>query len=725
MTVERSAGATSVSYDPETAQLTVERDGTALATGRVRVAVDDDCLPSDRGTATVVENGIGVRVTHEGPLETTVRIEAADAGVDVSVAVTNDTDQPVALRELSPLADATTPFADADRMFEHGYQSWTPTAALPLDDTFPSEPPENRPQMLDLAAPDDGRTSHYLTALSGDPGHLTMAFLDHDAYLSRFDVTTGDRTRVSAVCPGDGVTIPPGGTRRSATLRIDATRPVEDALPAAAAAVGDRMDARTPTDTPTGWCSWYHYFTDVTADDVRTNVDALREWDVPVDIVQVDDGYETAFGDWRTLDEGFSDMGDLGADIEAAGYRPGLWLAPFYVQGDSDFAADHPEWLVTDGDGEPVDAGERHGEMYGLDTTHPEANAWLEDTFETIVDEWGFSYLKLDFLYAAALPGERHDDVTRAEAYRRGMKTIRAAVGEDTFLLGCGAPAFPSVGIVEAMRVGPDTAPYWRRDDDPASEPAHENAIRNVLNRQFCHRRLWVTDPDCQLVRTTTQLTDAERRAFATVVALTGGANVFSDAVEEIDAAGRDLLERTLPPISDGTVEGVGYREFPDRMVAERPADGALAIAAFNWTDEDRTVTVAPADRFDGPVRVWDPFAEQLVEGPVERSLDPHDVLLLHCVPARDRPHLVGSRHLANAAGQVGGVEWTGTDDGGRLTVDLDAPRPMELVVAVPEGWTSPGDDGAGDGGPDDVGAVRLTADPGVTSVDFERGDPS
>jgi len=35
----------------------------------------------------------------------------------------------------------------------------------------------------------------------------------------------------------------------------------------------------------------------------------------------------------------------------------------------------------------------------------------------------GFTYLKLDFLFAAALPGERYDaEATRIEAYRRGSR---------------------------------------------------------------------------------------------------------------------------------------------------------------------------------------------------------------------------------------------------------------------------------------------------------------
>ena len=740
MTVERSAGDTAVAYDPECGSLTVSGDGATLASGSVRVAVGGVEVPATAET-TVREDGDVVRVTHEQALATTVTLAPADGAVDVTVAVENGTEDPVGLDALSPLRDATTPFDRDDRVFEHGYQSWTPTATRTLGDAFPAEPAHNRPQMLDLDAafldadaPEDARTSHYLTALAGDPGSLALAFLEHDAYLSRFDVEPGDETDLTAVCPGDGVGLAPGETRRSATLRVDATRSVPDALAASASAVGDRMNALVPERSPTGWCTWYHYFTGVTADDVRENLDALEDWSVPVDVVQLDDGYETAFGDWRTLADGFEDMRALRDDVADAGYRPGLWLAPFYVQADSDLADEHPEWLVVDAEGDPVDAGERHGPMYGLDTTHPDALDWLADTFETVVDDWGFSYLKLDFLYAAALPGERHEDVTRAEAYRRGLSTIREAVGDDAFVLGCGAPQFPSVGLVDAMRVGPDTAPHWRDPDGLASQPAHENAVRNVLNRQFLHRRLWANDPDCQLVRETTDLSDAERRAFAAVVALSGGANVFSDALEEIGAGGRSLLERTLPPVETGRVEGVGRREFPDRMVTERASDDALALAAFNWTDEPRAVTVDPAeslvadaegvaDSGDAGVRCWDALAGELVDAPVERDLQPHDVAVLHCAPARSRPHLVGARHLANAADQV--VDATWDEDAGTLTVDLDAGRAMELVAAVPDGWTLADDGDAPATSPETVGTTRFLAEPGRTTVAFERRDPA
>jgi len=708
---EVTAGATTVSIG-EAGDVRVERDGETLLEGRVGVRLVD---------------GTVVRPDDDASLTVTLDLDTADDAADLALTVVNEGDDSRRVAALD-LLDGTAAFGPDDRVFEHGYQSWSPTATLDLDERFPPETDRARPQMVDLAAPEDVRTSHGLTALAGERGTATLGFLDHGRYLSRFEMRTdeGAKTGFRACCPVDGVALAPGESRTSATLRVDATRPVPAALAALADAVADRMDARVPERAPTGWCSWYHYFTEVTADDVRTNLDALHDWDAEFDVVQLDDGYEVAFGDWRTLDDGFEDMRGLREDVAAAGYTPGLWLAPFYVQADSRLAERHPEWLLTC-DGDPVDAGPRHGPMYALDTTHPGVERWLRETFATVVDEWGFDYLKLDFLYAAALPGDRTEDVTRAAAYRRGLEIVRDAVGE-TFVLGCGAPQFASVGLVDAMRVGPDTAPYWRRDGESASQPAHENAVRNVLNRQFAHRRLWLNDPDCQLVRSTTDLTDAERESFAALVALTGGTNVLSDALADIDDAGRALFERTLPPVTDGRVLGVGDREFPDRVVCERPADGAVAVAAFNWADDPRTLRVDPREYVDDGAafaRValgsdaeddghGDGGTEATYEGPVERTVAPHGVLLVHCAPrpSESRPVLLGASHLANAATQVRDVAWRD----GSLRVTLDTSGPMALVVRTPDAWRPADKEATGVGE-----TATVTATPGENRFAFTR----
>ena len=48
---------------------------------------------------------------------------------------------------------------------------------------------------------------------------------------------------------------------------------------------------------PTIWCSWYHYFTKVTEQDMLENLDAIEDLQLPVDVVQLDDGYQAEIGD--------------------------------------------------------------------------------------------------------------------------------------------------------------------------------------------------------------------------------------------------------------------------------------------------------------------------------------------------------------------------------------------------------------------------------------------
>jgi len=730
--VRLAADDTVVAFAPERARLSVHDGGRELAAGTVAVALGDRVFP-ETDAYEVETDRDGVVVRYDDDANTRVVLTRADGAVDVRVDVEPAGDDAVSLGDVRPLAGTDTAFGPSTDVYRHGYQSWSPTGTLPVDEGFPPEAPANVPMMTDLAAPEV--TSHGLLGLTGEDRRLTLGFLDHGSYVARFDLETGDDglASLSAVCPGDGVALSPGETARSATLRVDATRPVADALRALADAVADRMDARVPERAPTGWCSWYHYFTDVTPADVRENLAAVADWDPPVELVQLDDGYQTAFGDWLTLTDAFerAGMADLVADVTDRGYRPGLWLAPFLVQEDAALVADHPEWLLSD-DGEPVTAGRRHGEMYGLDTTHPGVQDWLADTVGTVTDDWGFSYLKLDFLYAAALPADRHGDATRAEAYRRGLATIRDAAGEDTFLLGCGAPQCQSVGLVDAMRVGPDTAPFWADPDDAASEPAHENAVRNVLNRQFTHRRWWLTDPDCQLVRATTDLSPAERETFATLVALSGGTNVFSDAVAEISPAGRELLERSLPPVSGGTVDGLGSAEFPDSITCRRPADGGRAVAVFNWADEQRTVTCPLADG----ERAWNVSRERPVPagGAATASVPPHGRLLVHAAPASERPHVLGATHLAAGTDQLTRTRFRRRGATGELTLQVEAPRSMEFLVAVPSGWRVPADGpptvvdvgaagaaGAADAADAPFGVARVAAEPGATTVAFER----
>lgn len=174
---------------------------------------------------------------------------------------------------------------------------------------------------------------------------------------------------------------------------------------------------------------------------------------------QVDDGWQQSIGDWEPNERFPSGMAALANRIRAAGLRPGLWMAPFIVAPCSRLYREHPEWLLKTKDGQPAVAGYNWGDYYyALDTTHPGAAEWLRNLIAG-VRAWGYEYLKLDFLYAAAMPGCRFRAVPREQAYREALRAVREAAGDAAYLLVCGAPVIASLGIADAIRIGPDVAP--------------------------------------------------------------------------------------------------------------------------------------------------------------------------------------------------------------------------------------------------------------------------
>jgi alpha-galactosidase len=129
---------------------------------------------------------------------------------------------------------------------------------------------------------------------------------------------------------------------------------------------------------------------------------------------------------------------------------------------------------------------------------------------------------------------------------------VRAGAGEHAFLLGCGCPLGPAVGVVDGMRIGPDTAPHWEPlpiARIPGLEPAvpsGRNALRNTLARAWMHRRLWLNDPDCLLARSKgSQLTRDEVRTLAISIAVTGGMTIVSDDLPALSAGERALVRET------------------------------------------------------------------------------------------------------------------------------------------------------------------------------------
>lgn len=318
-----------------------------------------------------------------------------------------------------------------------------------------------------------------------------------------------------------------------------------EALDAHATQVAAAMQARVPATIGTGWCSWYGYYHDITEAAMHRELALMDELGLAVDTVQLDDGYQTGIGDWltRRTDAFPAPLTELAARIADTGRDAGIWTAPFCVGADSDLARHHPDWLV-----EGAEASDEHwGQRIGvLDVTHPEAAEHLVEVFRTLRD-WGFRYHKIDFLYAGALPGRRHQDLTPVEAYRHGVQLIRDAIGDDAVLLGCGAPLLPSIGLVDAMRISPDIDASFEPPLGDVSQPSGRGAVLMGRARAWQHGRWWVNDPDCLMLRP-----GVERRAgWAEELAAHGALAVSGDPLAALDAEGlawtRELLREPAP----------------------------------------------------------------------------------------------------------------------------------------------------------------------------------
>ncbi len=481
----------------------------------------------------------------------------------------NRSDAPVAVDAVAVVA-RLHPVLEPLRMLRQGYQSWSPTAVATFrvdQDGSRAEGVRSLPIGMHHAdwAPSevDELRSELVTALRDDAGAAVVAgFLggwEHDGTFRlrpARDGSDGIELWIEAFL--GGAVLAPGERRElhEVTIAVGQGDPAS-LLEAWAGALGSAAQARTTAPYQVGWCSWYHYFHGVTEADLRSNLALANRW--PFDVFQLDDGFQAAIGDWLDTNDKFpTPIDGLAAAIAAEGRTPGIWIAPFLAGATSEVAVAHPDWLATHlPTGRPLVGMVNDGwggAVNTLDTSNPEVLEHLEVVARSLV-EAGYPYIKLDFTFAPSMLGGYVDrSRTPAQRVRAGFDAVRRGAGENTFLLGCGAPLGSTVGVVDGMRIGADVAPWWHPQPDQyrppghlGGEPATVNAWRNTLSRSFMHRQLWLNDPDCLMLRAErTTLEPEQMRAWALAVGVSGGMALVSDDLALLGPDARSLLDEVV-----------------------------------------------------------------------------------------------------------------------------------------------------------------------------------
>ncbi len=377
------------------------------------------------------------------------------------------------------------------------------------------------------------------------------------------------------------------------------------------------------------YCSWnYGRFSEQHADKLLTTAKFMAEnlpgvkyflmdagYQRPADVTGVNHAHLSGFYpdpranvDAEKFPDGIRAYSDA---VRELGLRPGIWWSPMVVR-ESDLAKEHPDWLLQDADGRPVEVGT----CTYLDLSVPAARDWLDEVLGVVLGEWGMDALKMDFWSQGF---EMRSGRLRAEN--------ATSIGTRTALFEIIRKHLPDDGgvFMTCVAVGMGN-PFIARYADTYRNS--QDIGQGVWPEQIraCEWSL----PTLGLPGRTTFLANADGIGInddcpdnENFVRLTWG--YITQGMLEIDGYLERLDERWVRALRKMTDRGdrghrclcadenafVGrplpetlYVDFPEGS-RTRSAGVRQSVALFNWTDEPRVVSVR-RERLghDGPVTV-------------------------------------------------------------------------------------------------------------------------
>ena len=315
--------------------------------------------------------------------------------------------------------------------------------------------------------------------------------------------------------------------------------------------------------TPGGWESWYNHYNKIDESLILEDLNALNTTEnlikcmyidkkQPV-VFQIDDGWQEGTGQWEINKARFPHgFADLTTKIREKGYIPGLWIAPFIFDYRVPFIKHHPDWILRDKKGKPIPAGFNapwgapigkeqpagpHN-YFALDLSRDDVLQYLDGLIDRTINEWGFRYLKLDFLFAGMLYGCFKNGGAAYEWYNRAIKVLtkrtKANNGEPVAYLGCGMPFESSYQCFPLSRIGADTKEAWDfavlKAVRFSGRPSAYINMKDTLGHAYWNDTVYKNDPDVVFFRKENcTLTDSEKELIALVNKLFAGQIMYAD----------------------------------------------------------------------------------------------------------------------------------------------------------------------------------------------------
>ena len=300
--------------------------------------------------------------------------------------------------------------------------------------------------------------------------------------------------------------------------------------------------------------------------------------------------------------------------------------------------------------------------IYGLDVTHPDAAGWLRDVFKRVVGDWGYDFIKIDFVEWTLLSADRYHDpaVSKAAAYRKGFEIIRDAAGPKCHLLDCG-PAHCTVGVVDSTRIEMDLPRLtWEQYTGNFNSTAPA-----MVKRYYFNQKTWINDADHLGLAL---LTLPQSRAAASIIALSGGTMISGDRLVDLDPDRLEILRKVYPaygiaarPIDLFERDRPEIFELP---VTTRFAEWSI-VALFNYADGviEKSVPLRRLRLPGSKTYVAFEFWSQRLAGEFDQELrvrvEHQSVALLSVHPQTEIPRVISTdRHFTQGAVELEETSW-------------------------------------------------------------------